>query len=56
MTFHVYFLYPETAQRSLEEVDQMFDSNIKAWESANVQFPARERVEKTEEVTHKERV
>lgn len=56
MTFHVYFLYPETAQRSLEEVDHMFDSNVKAWESVNMQFPVQERVEKTEEVTHKERV
>lgn len=56
MTFHVYLLYPETAQRSLEEVDYIFDTKVKAWKSANVQAPAREQTEKTEEVTHEEKV
>lgn len=57
MTLHVYFLYPETAQRSLEEIDYMFDTGVKAWKSDNVQLPQREQnVKKTEEVVHNERV
>lgn len=56
MTIHVYLLYPETAQRSLEEVDHIFDANIKPWKSAHVQAPARERTEKVEEVAHEENV
>lgn len=54
MTIHVYLLYPETAQRSLEEVDYIFDANIKPWKSTNVQAPARERTEKVEEAAHEE--
>lgn len=57
MTLHVYFLYPETAQRSLEEIDYMFDTGVKAWKSHDVQVPQREQgVKKTEEVVHDERV
>ncbi|KAE8415176.1 general substrate transporter [Aspergillus pseudocaelatus] len=37
MTFHVFFLYPETARRSLEEIDIMFESNVKPWQSSKVQ-------------------
>lgn len=36
MSVHVFFTYPETAQRTLEEVDALFDSNIHPWRSANV--------------------
>ncbi|KAI9045965.1 sugar porter family MFS transporter [Aspergillus affinis] len=35
MTFHVFFMYPETSNRSLEEIDAMFDSNVSAWKSAS---------------------
>lgn len=31
MTFHVFFTYPETAGRSLEEIDMVFDSDVKPW-------------------------
>lgn len=31
MTFHVFFLYPETAGRTLEEIDMVFDTDVKPW-------------------------
>lgn len=36
MTVHVFFLYPETAGKSLEEMDDLFDSKIPAWRSGKV--------------------
>lgn len=36
MIFHIFFTYPETAQKSLEEIDVLFDSDIKPWRSAKV--------------------
>ena len=33
MTFHIFFTFPETAQKSLEEIDHIFDDNIPAWKS-----------------------
>ncbi|OJJ08587.1 hypothetical protein ASPVEDRAFT_47720 [Aspergillus versicolor CBS 583.65] len=62
MTFHVFFLYPETAQRSLEEIDLMFDSDVKAWETTKIDSKFGEQVERhrkesvAEDVTHNERV
>ncbi|OJJ54153.1 hypothetical protein ASPSYDRAFT_160968 [Aspergillus sydowii CBS 593.65] len=65
MTFHVFFLYPETAQRSLEEIDLMFDSDVKAWETTKIDSRFGEQVERhrkesvaehAEDVDHKERV
>ena len=55
MTLHVYFLYPETSQRSLEEVDYVFDTGVKAWKAHKIQVPERTQGEK-EEVAHEERV
>ncbi|XHG08896.1 hypothetical protein AWENTII_011986 [Aspergillus wentii] len=37
MTLHVFFTYPETAQRSLEEIDMLFEMDVKAWKTANIQ-------------------
>lgn len=31
MTIHVFFLFPETAGKTLEEVEDMFLSDVKAW-------------------------
>ncbi|KAL5337464.1 general substrate transporter [Aspergillus crustosus] len=45
MTFHVFFMYPETAQRSLEEIDLMFDSNVQAWKTAKLNDRFGEEVE-----------
>ncbi|BCS23449.1 sugar porter family MFS transporter [Aspergillus puulaauensis] len=65
MTFHVFFMYPETAQRSLEEIDLMFDSDVKAWETTKIDSRFGEQVERHRkgsvvaehaDVSHKERV
>jgi hypothetical protein len=36
MTVHVFFTYPETAQKSLEEIDYLFNSDVHPWKSAKV--------------------
>lgn len=63
MTFWVFFLYPETAGKSLEEIDYVFDSKIPAWKSASVGGTFEDRVHEVEqkhghrgavEVTHEE--
>ena len=33
MTFHIFFTYPETVKKSLEEIDRIFDDKIPAWRS-----------------------
>jgi hypothetical protein len=48
MTVHVFFLYPETAGKSLEEMDTIFESKIPAWRSGKVkgfEQKVQERVE-----------
>lgn len=42
MTFHIFFTYPETARKTLEEIDAVFDSNIPPWKSSKVQENALE--------------
>ncbi|KAF7168368.1 hypothetical protein CNMCM6106_003606 [Aspergillus hiratsukae] len=46
LTFHVFFTYPETARRSLEEIDLMFDENLKPWQSHKVEDKFTEQIEK----------
>ncbi|KXH31610.1 hypothetical protein CSAL01_04607 [Colletotrichum salicis] len=43
MTVHIFFTYPETSGKTLEEIDELFDSNIPAWRtgSAGVRFEDR---------------
>ncbi|KAF2725138.1 sugar transporter, partial [Polychaeton citri CBS 116435] len=48
MIFHIFFTYPETARRSLEEIDFIFDSNIPAWRSSKVHSQFEEHVDKVE--------
>jgi hypothetical protein len=36
MTFHIFFTYPETAKKLLEEIDQIFDNGIPSWRTAAV--------------------
>lgn len=45
MTFHVFFTYPETAKKTLEEVDLLFDSDVPAWRSAKAGNTFQEKVE-----------
>jgi hypothetical protein len=33
MTLHVFFLFPETAGKTLEEVEEMFTQGIPAWKT-----------------------
>lgn len=42
MIFHIFATYPETARKSLEEIDLLFDSNIPPWRSAKVNAHALE--------------
>lgn len=45
MTVHVFFTYPETARRTLEEIDFVFDSDVPAWRTAEVKARFEEEVE-----------
>ena len=42
MTVHIFFTYPETARKTLEEVDLVFDSKIPPWKTSKVQERALE--------------
>lgn len=42
MTVHIFFTYPETSRKSLEEIDVLFDSDVPPWRSAKVQAHALE--------------
>ncbi|KAJ5889002.1 High-affinity glucose transporter [Penicillium taxi] len=62
MTFHVFLMYPETAGRTLEEIDIVFDSNVKPWRTnlindtfeEEVEKHKNEKVLKVTEATHEE--
>jgi len=49
MTFHVFLFYPETAGKSLEEIDVVFEGNVPAWRSAHVGGTFQDRVEAAKE-------
>jgi hypothetical protein len=53
MTFHVFFMYPETAGRSLEEIDAIFDSNVMPWRTNQIENRFSEEVEKHKQVNEK---
>lgn len=44
MTVHIFFMFPETAGKSLEEIDELFNSNIPAWRSKNAVPNFEERI------------
>uniref|UniRef100_L2GCW1 MFS glucose n=1 Tax=Colletotrichum fructicola (strain Nara gc5) TaxID=1213859 RepID=L2GCW1_COLFN len=63
MTFHIFFTYPETAGKTLEEIDVLFDSDIPAWRSRSAGVRFEDRVAAVEdkkdgmrEATHSEQV
>lgn len=45
MTVHAFFTYPETAKKSLEEIDVLFDKNVPAWRSAGTTTTFEDKVE-----------
>lgn len=45
MTFHVFFMYPETVRRTLEEIDFVFDTDVPAWRTNKVKARFEEEVE-----------
>ncbi|KAL4812470.1 general substrate transporter [Aspergillus spinulosporus] len=45
MTLHVFFLFPETAGKTLEDVDAMFHANVKPWQT-RVQYRDIKNVER----------
>lgn len=49
MTFHVFFTYPETAGRSLEEIDKVFDTGVKPWRTNTIHDRLGEEVQKYKE-------
>ncbi|KAE8153367.1 general substrate transporter [Aspergillus avenaceus] len=55
MTFHVFFLYPETSRRSLEEIDMMFESNVKPWKSAEVGDKFSEEIQRRQQSVSEEK-
>lgn len=63
ITIHVFFFYPETSGKSLEEVEYIFASKVPAWRSAKIGGTFEDRVHAVEqkrdgdlgEATHEER-
>lgn len=69
MTVFVFFLYPETTGKSLEEIDYVFEARVPAWRTAEVGGTFEDRVHEVEtkrgshlhgaegegEVTHEEK-
>jgi hypothetical protein len=49
MTFHVFFTYPETAGRSLEEIDMVFDTDVKPWQTTTIHDKFGEEISKHQE-------
>lgn len=45
MTVHVFFAYPETARRTLEEIDFVFDSDVPAWRTNKIKARFQDEVE-----------
>lgn len=48
MTFHVFFMYPETAGRTLEEIDVVFDMDVKPWKTSQIEDTFGAEIEKKE--------
>lgn len=49
MTFQIFFTYPETARRSLEEIDLVFDTDVKPWRTAQIKDIFEEEIQQHRE-------
>lgn len=49
MTFHVFLMYPETVGRSLEEIDLVFETDVKPWQTHKIGDLFGEEVERRKE-------
>jgi hypothetical protein len=45
MTFHIFFTYPETAGRTLEEIDYIFECDLPVWRTSKAKSKFAEDVE-----------
>ena len=45
MTIHIFFTYPETAGRSLEEIEFVFEANLPPWRNNEARHKFSEDVE-----------
>lgn len=50
MTFHVFFTYPETVGRSLEEIDLVFETDVKPWRTHKIGDIFGEEIERRKEI------
>lgn len=50
MTFHVFFMYPETVGRSLEEIDLVFETDVKPWRTHEIGDIFGEEIERRKEL------
>jgi hypothetical protein len=41
MGIHVFLMWPETCQKSLEEIELLFDGTVPAWRSASIKPESR---------------
>lgn len=53
MIFQIFFMYPETARRSLEEIDIVFDTDVKPWQTATITDIFQQEVEQHKEQAEK---
>jgi hypothetical protein len=49
MAFQIFFTYPETARRSLEEIDLVFDTDVKPWRTAQIKGLFEEEIQQHRE-------
>ncbi|KAJ5081281.1 Major facilitator superfamily domain general substrate transporter [Penicillium alfredii] len=49
MTIHVFFMYPETSGRTLEEIDLVFETDVKPWRTNQIGDKFGEEIERHKE-------
>jgi hypothetical protein len=53
MVFQIFLMYPETARKSLEEIDIVFDTDMKPWQTGKISDIFQQEVEQHKERTEK---